>query len=162
VVDRLLARYPGNILGIKDSGGDLNFTLELARRFPQLLVLTGTETHVPDVMAAGGRGTICGLGNVMPRLMRRMMDTDDPSTRDTAVALLAGGDEIICRKPFIPSLKTIIAAQRNDAEWRRVVPPMTAVEDVDAQQIVTDFATWEAALPNELRPLSPALAAGEG
>ena len=30
--------------------------------------------HVPQLLAGGGRGTICGLANVMPRLMRAMFD----------------------------------------------------------------------------------------
>lgn len=155
VVSRLIARYPAHILGVKDSGGDLNFTLDLIRRFPQLSMLTGTEVHVPDVIAAGGHGTICGLGNVMPQLMRRMIDMDDPEDQKAAVAQLARGDEIICRKPFIPSVKSVIAYQRGDVEWRRVVPPMSAVAEEDAASIVRDYKAWEAALPAELRPLPP-------
>src|SRR5262245_53545623 len=60
VVRRLDERYSGSIVGIKDSGGDLDFTEALLRRFSHLSVLTGTETHVPQLLASGGRGTICG------------------------------------------------------------------------------------------------------
>ena len=70
VIRRLDERYPGMIAGVKDSGGDLDFTEGLLRRFSHLSIFTGTEIHVPQAIANGARGTICGLANVMPRLMR--------------------------------------------------------------------------------------------
>ncbi len=72
VVRRLDERYPGQIAGVKDSSGDLDCTEALLRRFSHLTIYTGSEIHVPQVLASGGAGTICGLANVMPRLMRAM------------------------------------------------------------------------------------------
>src|SRR5262249_17502883 len=46
-VRRLVERYGVQIAGIKDSGGDLDATEALLRRFSELAVFTGTETHVP-------------------------------------------------------------------------------------------------------------------
>ena len=52
VVRRLDERYPGTIAGVKDSGGDLDFTEELIRRFSHLSIFTGSEIHLPELVAA--------------------------------------------------------------------------------------------------------------
>ena len=120
VVRRLDERYAGAISGIKDSGGDLGFTEDLIRRFSHLSIFTGSEIHLPDVLVAGARGTICGLANVMPRLLRAMMDQPTAFDRRAMLPFLLSGDMILSRRPFIPSAKAVISAVMNDSEWRRV------------------------------------------
>ncbi len=53
VVRRLDERHPGIIAGVKDSGGDAEFTAELVRRFSHLSIFTGSETHLPELLGAG-------------------------------------------------------------------------------------------------------------
>ena len=66
-VARLVDAFPGRIGGIKDSGADLSYTLELlAAVGGRTAVLVGAERHLPDAMPAGARGTICGLANLVP------------------------------------------------------------------------------------------------
>jgi len=74
VVAQLMASYPGAIAGIKDSGGDFEHTRKLLARFPDLAIFVGHEPHLPMALAAGGAGTICGIANLYPRLMRRLHD----------------------------------------------------------------------------------------
>src|SRR5437879_367391 len=81
LVRRLVVRHPGIIAGIKDSGGDWDKTAALLRELPDLQVLTGTEIHLPRAIAAGAAGTICGLGNIMPGLLRRLIDRPDLAAR---------------------------------------------------------------------------------
>src|SRR5690606_11076358 len=103
VVRRLDERYGGQIAGVKDSGGDLDFTLDLIRRFSHLSIFTGTEVHLPEAIAAGGRGTVCGLANVMPKLMRAMCDAPTAFDRRALLPLILAGDAVLSRRPFIPS-----------------------------------------------------------
>jgi 4-hydroxy-tetrahydrodipicolinate synthase len=147
VVRRLDERYPGLVAGIKDSGGDAEFTLDLIRRFSHLSVFTGTEIHLPDVLAAGARGTICGLANVMPRLLRTMLDMATAVDRRAMLPDLMAGDAILSRGSFIPSVKSIVAEVLGDPDWRRVVPPMTEVPPIERQRMVSDFLKWDAELP---------------
>lgn len=153
VVRRLDERYPGIITGVKDSGGNIDFTEALLRRFSHLSIFTGSEIHVPQVMAAGGRGTICGLANVMPRLLRAMFDLPSAFERRKLIAHILAGDNILCRGPFIPSAKAVVADAENDAEWRRVVPPMAELPMIEGGRMVEDFRRWEAALPAPWRSL---------
>lgn len=159
VVRRLDERYPGMIAGVKDSGGDLDFTLDLVRRFSHLSIFTGSEIHLPELIAAGARGTICGLANVMPRLMRAMCDAPTAFDRRAILPLLFSGDAVLSRRPFIPSAKSVVADWLDDAGWRRVVPPMAEIAVVERQRIVADFRAWDAALPNGWSSIAPPPAA---
>jgi 4-hydroxy-tetrahydrodipicolinate synthase len=156
VVRRLDERYPGNIVGIKDSGGDLDFTEGLLRRFSHLSVFTGTETHVPQLLASGGRGTICGLANVMPRLMRAMFDAPNLFERRRHIQQILGADIVLSRRPFIASIKALVADSTGVAAWRRVLPPMSELPVIEEQRMIADFRRWESTLPLAARSLYPA------
>jgi 4-hydroxy-tetrahydrodipicolinate synthase len=156
VVRRLDERYPGNIAGIKDSGGDLDYTEALLRRFSHLSIFTGSEMHVPQLLASGGRGTICGLANVMPRLMRAMFDAPNLFERRRHIQQILGADVVLSRRPFIASVKALVADSTGDARWRRVLPPMSELPLLEEQRMIIDFRRWESALPQAARSLYPA------
>src|SRR5262245_51066759 len=139
VIARLSKRYPRIIVGLKDSGGDLGFTEELLRRFPQLQIVTGTETQIPAVLAHGGAGTICGLANVIPGVLRRMMDETAPRDWGDHLSTVQAVDNILSRHPFIPALKAIVADQTGEPAWRRVVPPMAELSSTDEQLLLAEF-----------------------
>lgn len=155
VVRRLEEAYPGAIAGVKDSGGDFDFTEGLLRRFAHLSIYTGTEVHVPQAMARGARGTVCGLGNVMPRLMRRMFDLPTEFERRRLAQLLIAADGVLSRAPFIAAIKAVLADATGEETWNRVVPPMAPVPLRERQWIVDDFRRWETSLPADLRSLYP-------
>ncbi len=77
VIRRLDERYPGTIAGVKDSGGDSEYTEMLVRRFSQLSIFTGNRGFTcPKLLSGGLRGTIWRIANVKPQLV----PNDDPST----------------------------------------------------------------------------------
>ena len=153
VIRRLEERYPGAIAGVKDSGGDFGFTEALLRRFSHLSIYTGTEIHLPQALAMGARGTICGLGNVMPRLMRGLFDLPTAFDRQKLVPLIASGDNILSRRPFIASVKAVIADATGIDAWARVLPPMAELPLRERQWMLQDFHRWEAGLPAAWRSL---------
>ena len=156
VVRRLDERYPGIIAGIKDSGGDLDFTEALLRRFSHLSIFTGSEMHVPQLLASGGRGTICGLANVMPRLMRAMFDAPNLFERRRHIQQILGADIVLSRRPFIASVKALVADSTGDPRWRRVLPPMSELPLLEEQRMIADYRAWESTLPPASRSLYPA------
>ena len=156
VIRRLDERYPGNIAGVKDSGGDFDFTEGLLRRFSHLSIFTGSETHVPQLLASGGRGTICGMANVMPRLMRAMFDAPNLFERRRQIQQILGADIVLSRRPFIASVKALVADSTGDARWRRVLPPMSELPLLEEQRMVADYRAWESTLPPASRSLYPA------
>lgn len=59
-----------NIVGIKDSGGDLTLTGEFIRRCSaDFAVLAGRDTLIYATLAMGGRGAIAATANLAPQLV---------------------------------------------------------------------------------------------
>jgi 4-hydroxy-tetrahydrodipicolinate synthase len=146
VVRRLDERYPRLIAGVKDSGGNLDFTQDLIRRFSHPSISTGTEVHIPEVLTTGAVGTICGLANVMPRLLRAMIDLPTAFDRRSLLPHLMVGDMILSRHSFIPAIKAIIAGSMDNPKWRRVLPPMSDISVIERQRLLSDFLAWDAGL----------------
>ena len=155
VIRRLDERHPGTIAGVKDLGGDAELTAELLRRFAHLSIFTGSETHLPDLIAEGARGAICGLANLMPRLLRALIDAPTALDRRAYLPALLRADAILSRRQFIPAAKAVIADALDDPEWRRTIPPLPELPLLERRRLTADFRAWEATLPPALRTPRP-------
>jgi 4-hydroxy-tetrahydrodipicolinate synthase len=59
-----------NIVGIKDSSGDLTLTTEYIRRTSEgFAVLAGRDTLIYATLASGGQGAVSGTANIVPELV---------------------------------------------------------------------------------------------
>ena len=64
-----------NVVGIKDSSGDLTQSVEYLLQAPRpALLFSGRDTVALAMMIHGGQGTISPAANVFPRLMVRLYD----------------------------------------------------------------------------------------
>lgn len=65
-----LSKHP-NIMGIKDSSGDLEYFTQLSNAFKsysEFTVLVGPEELLVETMAMGGHGAVAGGANLFPKL----------------------------------------------------------------------------------------------
>lgn len=68
-------READNIVGVKDSGGDLTQSIEYLLEAPRpALLFSGRDTIALAMMFHGAQGTISPAANVFPELMVRMYD----------------------------------------------------------------------------------------
>jgi 4-hydroxy-tetrahydrodipicolinate synthase len=118
VVARLRARYGRVLAGVKDSSADFAQFRAFRAAAPDVAVTIGNEVDIGRALAEGGTGTICGMGNLVPRLVRAMFAGDRavPAMRE-AISLITAG-------PFLPGLKAALAALTGEAGWARVRPPL--------------------------------------
>ena len=136
-IARLVALHPQQVVGVKDSGGDLSHALALVKAFPTLSILVGTEPHVAQVMCAGGAGSINGLSNIAPALMRRIVDkprsvsASDDANMAALLALLA----VRPGMPFVSVYKTMLAEQTGDDFWCNVRLPLCPLDNTEAQAV---------------------------
>jgi len=127
VAANLRKRYGELIAGLKDSSGDFKQFQAFRAAAPDLAITVGNEADIARAMAAGGAGTICGMANIAPELVKAMIDGKDVEPRMQAAA------EIVLKTPsFLATLKAIIAAQTGDPAWLRVRPPLRALSDGSA------------------------------
>jgi 4-hydroxy-tetrahydrodipicolinate synthase len=70
-----LAQIP-NILGVKDSSGDLQNTQEYIRVVPERFsVMMGRDTLIFPALVMGARGAVPATGNIAPRLLVEIYET---------------------------------------------------------------------------------------
>ncbi len=136
-ISTLAARHPGVVVGVKDSTGDRPHSLALAKAFPSLSILVGAELDVAPVMLAGGAGSVNGLANLAPRLMRRVIDApgevsaDDQRLMEGLLRLLS----IKPNMPFVSAYKTALAEQTGDDGWLHVRAPLSPLDNTEAQAV---------------------------
>ncbi len=146
----LAERHPGQVIGVKDSSGDLEHGLALARAFPALAILVGAEQHVAATMRVGGSGSINGLANISPRLMRRIIDAPtqvsaaDTKLVDDLLALLSARPGM----PFVCVYKTMLAEQTGDDGWLHVRAPLSLLDNTEAQTVRAGYRAIGPALAN--------------
>ena len=133
LVGRLKTAFPGVVVGVKDSSGEWANTEKLLAAHRDLQILVGDERQLARAVRQGGAGTICGLANMLPGIVRKAAHEGIDDARIGAAV------EAIVRHPFMPAVKTLIAHQRNDAGWRVMAPPLAPLADADALRLTVEF-----------------------
>jgi 4-hydroxy-tetrahydrodipicolinate synthase len=140
-VAELVSRHPGQVIGIKDSSGDMAHAQALARAFGQLSILVGTEPHIAPTMLVGGSGSINGLANIAPRLLRRVIDApaavsaDDTQLMNSLLAILS----VQPGMNFVTVYKTMLAEQTGDNAWLNVRSPLSALTGTEQHAVRTAY-----------------------
>ncbi|MHC2517183.1 dihydrodipicolinate synthase family protein [Bradyrhizobium diazoefficiens] len=129
VAASLRKRYGKLVAGLKDSSGDFKQFQAFRTAAPELAITVGNEADIARAIAAGGAGTICGMANVAPELVKAMIDGKDVEAR-----MQAAIDVVVKTPSFLATLKAILAAQTGDAAWLRVRPPLRALSDGTASK----------------------------
>lgn len=119
VAARLRTRYGRVLAGVKDSSADFAQFRAFRAAAPDLAVTVGNEADIGRALAEGGTGTICGMGNIAPRLVRAMFHgAEAEANMRRAQGLMSA--------PVLPGLKATLAAQTGRDGWRRARPPLCA------------------------------------
>jgi len=121
VLASLRRRFGVQLAGVKDSSGDYAHFQAFRAAAPDAPVVIGNEADIGRALADGGAGTICGMANLAPALVRAMFT--DPAAagpmRD-AITLMNG--------PFVPTLKSALAALTGQPGWARTRAPLRAAD----------------------------------
>ena len=136
VAANLRKRYGKVLAGLKDSSGDFKQFQAFRAAAPELAITVGNETDIARAIAGGGAGTICGMANITPELVKAMIDGKDVEAR-----MQAAVDIVVKSASFLTTLKAILAAQTGDAGWLRVRPPLRALSDGAALKAKLDELT---------------------
>jgi 4-hydroxy-tetrahydrodipicolinate synthase len=134
LVARLASAFPGVIAGVKDSSGDWANSAALLARVPELAILVGHEPHLPRLLRAGGAGTICGVANVYPALVRALFAANVTPADEARIASFI---DIAFRQPFLPAFKAIVAARTRDPGWLALCPPQVPLDEIQRRTLLT-------------------------
>jgi 4-hydroxy-tetrahydrodipicolinate synthase len=136
VLGRLRTRYGATVSGVKDSSGDFASFLAFRTAAPDVASLVGAEVLIARALAAGGQGTICGMANLVPTLLRRLFhDAGAQAAIERACEPIDG----------IPLLKAALAAMTGEAIWRNVRPPLRPVDAATGARVAAILEALERA-----------------
>jgi 4-hydroxy-tetrahydrodipicolinate synthase len=122
LIERLKRSFPGVIIGVKDSSGDWRQTERYLQAHSDLAILVGDERHLARAMTMGGAGTICGVANVVPEAIAQMVQAGRDDER------VSGLVDAIVTVPTMAAIKALVAYCTDDPEWRRMRPPLLALD----------------------------------
>lgn len=135
LVAKLMQAYPGLIGGIKDSSNDTALQLEIAARYPDLLVYPSSEAALTDARGFGFAGCISGSVALWPHLASSVW-CGESALQPPLSALrnaLAGVN-------LIAAVRFLVARARNDLAWERCVPPLSPLSASDAERLAVALA----------------------
>ncbi|UYN98079.1 MAG: dihydrodipicolinate synthase family protein [Devosia sp.] len=137
LVETIISRHGSRIAGIKDSTGDVDNGVMLARSFPNLAVFTGDDRVLPTLLANGGAGMIGGMPNVFARDLRSLYDD-----RTNAAILDKQTQRILAVDKYgsLIALKAALAAYLDDEDFARVLPPLKALDGDGRAKLLASFA----------------------
>ena len=137
LIERLLKGFPVNIAGMKDSSGDWDNMRAVLENFqPQGFdMFTGQDDYLLATLRMQGKGGILGSANFNPRQavgLCRDFTGDDAERRQQALSAVWA---VIQSYPLFPAMKAAVAAVTGDEAWRRLRPPLSALDDDSCEQL---------------------------
>jgi len=136
VVARLAKAFPGLISGVKDSSGDWDNTAAMLKLTPDLGIMVGHEPFLPRLLTAGGTGTICGIANYRPDLIRRLHDAAGKPEEAGLIDTVKKVCGLVTGVPFVAALKTLMADKTGDKRWLTVRAPLVTPDEAEQRRLV--------------------------
>jgi 4-hydroxy-tetrahydrodipicolinate synthase len=128
VIATLLDRYPGTIVGLKDSGCELATSLGFAEAFMDRMgVHVGNEADLTALGRRGSAGAVSGIANFLPALVRRLVERPDDA--EAELAAVKRVIELATSYPLTAALKGIMALVSGDKGWLGVRPPLVRLRE---------------------------------
>ena len=69
IIEKLLYKYPDNIVGIKDSSGDSDNMIKMIKIFKDFSVFSGSDSLALKAIKNGGAGAITAVSNISGKLL---------------------------------------------------------------------------------------------
>ena len=140
VVERLHKAHPEQILGLKDSSGDLAFSAELARRLPTLDVFPSAEGALAKALDHHFAGCISATANITAPFAAEGWKGLGTPAGAKAIEDAAAIRNALGAYPVISSTKWALADLLGDASWHRLAPPLRILTAAEQATLSTALA----------------------
>ena len=141
LIEKLLAKYPGSIAGVKDSSGDWSNTKAMLDAFAKsgFDVFAGSEVFLLDNMRHGGKGCITATGNINPGPIDNVYRNWRGADADKLQAGITATRKIVQKYNVISALKSAVAHFGNDPQWKTCRPPLVELSAKQDQQLIGEL-----------------------
>ena len=148
LIERLLAAFPGTVVGIKDSAGDIGNMKAMVSRFPGFSVLAGADPLLLPLLQAGGAGCITATSNLRADALRIVWDNWQNPGKAAEVA--AAQDRINDWRTLtnayvqLPTVKAMVAKARGHDDWFNLRPPLVGLDEDQRNHVWAEMARLDA------------------
>ena len=135
LIRRLLEKFSGRIVGLKDSSGDMAYAREAAGIASRFSVFPSTEAALPEARSGMFAGCISATANLNADLCARGFHAGDAGAIAEAVAIR----KLFDGKPLVPGIKALLAHIHGDPQWARVEPPLAEFPAAHRAAVVAGY-----------------------
>lgn len=133
LVGRLKRAFPGVVTGVKDSSGNWETAQAFLKEHGELAILIGDERQLARAVRDGGEGSICGVANLVPQLLRPLVYEGKDSPVINALV-----DEI-CRYPVMSAVKALVGHIHKDDGFGPMRAPLPELPEADRKALFAAF-----------------------
>ncbi len=142
LVARLKREFPDEIVGIKDSSGDLDNTLALLE-IKDLIVYPGSELPLLETMPKGAPGCISATANINGERIAEIISLMHKGSVEEAGKKFKQVKKtrlIFQKYAPIPAQKRLLAISSGDIRWAIVRPPLEPLMQEDGEKLLSEFS----------------------
>jgi 4-hydroxy-tetrahydrodipicolinate synthase len=140
LIKRLLESFPGRIVGLKDSSGDMAFARAAAAISRDFAVFPSTEAALLEARGGAFAGCISATANLNADLCVRAWAQGDQAALDAAVTIR----KLFDGKPLVSGVKALLAHIHGDPALARVKPPLAPLSAADRTAVTAGYDTIRA------------------
>jgi len=133
IIETLLKLYPNNIVGIKDSSGNIDNMLKTVKYFQDLALFCGHDSLALKIFKRGGAGAITAGTNIAGRLLSFIINHSNKEKEiedfNNYQVLLEKIRETITSEEPISVMKAYFSIINNNPDWNKVMPPLKSLDN---------------------------------
>ena len=137
IVKKLVANYPKNIIGCKDSSYNLFEKLKL----PKFLMFPGSEAKLLKGLELGCSGCISAVTNVTHSLARKVFDDFESKTIQSKNKQLVNVRETFDQYNLISALHSFLST--NDEIFKNIMPPLVLLSEEKRKELIDKLKKLE-------------------
>ena len=132
-VEKLVSKYPNNIVGVKDSSYNLFENLKI----DNFSVLPGSESKLLKGLELGCSGIITATCNATSELARKVYDDFKNGNEQKANQKLCDVRSAFEKYNLISGLHTYFG--KNNASYKNLLPPLSILDSGEAEELNTNL-----------------------
>lgn len=141
IIENLLKLYPNNVVGLKDSTGDLDGILKTIKYFNELAVFCGNGALALHTSRRGGAGAITGDANITAKLLSYIIHNFKNEKKIENFieiqSLIEKIRNVLASHEQVSLLKAYYSVADNMPIWNNIMPPLKKIDDPSNNKQVT-------------------------
>jgi len=140
MIEKLIKLFPNNIVGMKDSSGDLDNMLKIIKYFNNFSLFSGSDSLALRVCKHGGAGAITATANISGKLLSFIVNNCHKKSEIENFNLFQDLQVKIRETLFtheqISALKAYLSIQEKNEGWNRVNPPLQKISNPSSHKTI--------------------------